>query len=173
MSATSPAILIDFADPGAVARWQSIGDRVMGGISSGTLAANAGGWADFSGSISLANNGGFASLRRLAVAGEHWNLAACRGVRLRARGDGRAYKLSLIDTTSFDAILHQASFVAPPGDWQTIDLPFADFVARRRGRQLVAAPPLDVSAICSVGLMTEQRLAGPFHLELLALLALP
>jgi monofunctional biosynthetic peptidoglycan transglycosylase len=145
----------------------------MGGLSSATLCANAGGWAEFSGIVSLANNGGFASLRRVPSPGEHWNLAGKQAIRLIARGDGRPYKLSLIDDAAFDAILHQASFVAQPGDWQTIDLPFAQFIPRRRGRAVTPAPALDVSAIRSFGLMTEQRLPGAFRLDLLALLALP
>jgi len=168
MDKTTSTLLIDFADPASIGLWQAIGDRVMGGLSSGALLPGASGGAAFCGNVSLANGGGFASVR--CQPGPR-DLSAYAGLRLSVRGDGRPYKLSLLLDASFDGILYQGSFTAAPGEWQSIDLPFAAFVARRRGRTLPAAPALDPANIHAFGLMTDARLPGPFRLELLALSA--
>lgn len=168
-STTPAATLFDFAEPLAIACWQPIGDRVMGGLSSGALQANDAGCAEFCGTVSLANGGGFASVRSLPG---HWDLSAWSGLRLIVRGDGRPYKLSLMTDAGFDSVLYQSRFETLPGEWQTIDLPFSGFVARRRGRPVAGAPELDPAAIRAFGLMTELRLPGPFALELRALLAI-
>lgn len=167
MDKTTSTLLIDFADPVSIGLWQAIGDRVMGGLSSGTLL-DTGAGAVFCGSVSLANGGGFASVR---CQSEHLDLSAYAGLRLGVRGDGRPYKLSLIVDASFDGVLYQGSFTAAPGEWQSIDLPFAAFVARRRGRTLAGAPALDPAKIQAFGLMTDGRQPGPFRLELRALSA--
>ncbi|MQY50849.1 CIA30 family protein [Rhodocyclus tenuis] len=160
-------LLIDFSDAQASGDWQAIGDRVMGGVSQSVWLPqelSGAACAVFTGVVSLANNGGFASVRSPDVS---WDLREYRALRLTARGDGRTYKLSLSDDAAFDSVQHQSMFAAFPGDWQCIDLPFSGFVARRRGRTLIDAPRLDCSAIRRLGLMTELRQGGPFRLELL------
>src|SRR5689334_7386790 len=55
-------VLVDLADAGQVASWTTLNDPVMGGTSTSTVAYGGGGLV-FSGTISLENNGGFASAR--------------------------------------------------------------------------------------------------------------
>ena len=59
--------LIDFSNASA-AGWQIVNDSVMGGISRSTLQLHEDGYALFSGTVSLENNGGFASVRTRAQA---------------------------------------------------------------------------------------------------------
>ena len=55
--------LFDFSDPRSVEAWRAIDDRVMGGVSRSRLRHERAGHAVFEGEVSLALNGGFASVR--------------------------------------------------------------------------------------------------------------
>jgi hypothetical protein len=113
--------------------------------------------------LSLDRGGGFASVRApaklpAALAGEFEWL-------LEVRGDGRRYKFTLRTNGRFDAVSWQASFEVPAGEWRTVRLATDDFVPTFRGRQ-VDAPPLDPSAVRTLGLMLADRQPGPFALAL-------
>jgi len=56
-------LLFDFDDRSAVDGWHAIDDRVMGGVSCSRLRHDPAGHAVFEGEVSLAQNGGFASVR--------------------------------------------------------------------------------------------------------------
>ena len=60
--------LVDLDDAGEVAAWTTVNDPVMGGMSTSRIAFGNGGLM-FSGVISLENNGGFASARRIRRSG--------------------------------------------------------------------------------------------------------
>jgi len=143
-------------------RWFAIDDRVMGGVSRSGMEYSGHGTGVFRGAVSLDSGGGFASVR-LNLSGQ--SLEGAHGVRLRVRGDGKLYKLSLRGERDFNDVLHQASFVAP-ADWADVDLPLDSFEPRFRGRPVPDAAPLDVSAIASIGLMISARQAGEFRLEI-------
>ena len=78
-------IIFDFQTATNPAAWQVVNDDVMGGVStSGWRIIN--GMAVFQGEVSLANNGGFASVRSLPA--PH-NLAGSDTFVIRVRGDGQ------------------------------------------------------------------------------------
>ncbi|MHC4835566.1 MAG: CIA30 family protein, partial [Planctomycetota bacterium] len=54
-------LLIDFSDESVAKQWLSVNDNVMGGISEGQFRITDDKTLEFSGSLSLENNGGFAS----------------------------------------------------------------------------------------------------------------
>ena len=56
--------LFNFSDPQSVDAWRAIDDRVMGGVSHSGLRHERAGHAVFEGDVSLAQNGGFASVRQ-------------------------------------------------------------------------------------------------------------
>ena len=56
----------DFALPGAASGWQVVNDGVMGGVSEGTFEITDRNTLAFVGTLSLENNGGFASVRTKA-----------------------------------------------------------------------------------------------------------
>ena len=155
--------LFDFSTPGAADLWYAINDGVMGGVSQGALRATGEGTAEFTGRVSLENDGGFASVR--SRDGRH-DLGWASGIELRVRGDGRRYKINLKIDPSFGGILYRAAFPARAGEWQTQRLPFADFEPSFRGGIVRGASPLDPSSVRSVGLMISDRQAGPFRLEI-------
>jgi len=153
-------LLFSFALAQACAGWQSIDDVVMGGRSASRIECTAEGALRFHGTVSLENNGGFASIRSPAVTTD---IAGHSGLRLRVKGDGKTYKLNLRTDGGFDGVQFQQAFATGSG-WQEIDLPFAGFVPRLRGRD-VAAAPLDPARLVSIGLLISDRQAGAFSLE--------
>ncbi len=58
----SDVVLVDLSNPGEVATWTTVNDPVMGGRSTSAVTFGNGGLV-FSGTLSLENNGGFASAR--------------------------------------------------------------------------------------------------------------
>ena len=155
--------LFDFTDPSAANAWQAIDDRVMGGISLSTLRHDSAGHAVFQGTVSLEQNGGFASVR--SSPGER-GLSGAGTCLIELRGDNKEFKLSLLTDDGFDSLSYQASFAPKGTDWQTLHLPLADFRASFRGREVTDAPPLAPARIRQVGLMIAARQAGPFALAI-------
>lgn len=154
------ARLIDFQQPEEAPRWHAINDAVMGGVSRGGLHAEDG-VGVFDGETSLANNGGFASVRREPQA---MDLGAASGMILCVRGDGRRYQLRLYTDQLPEGAAYRALFQPPAGEWQRVTLPWQAFEAVFRGRRLEDAPPLDPGAIRQLGLLIADRTAGPFRL---------
>ena len=155
--------LFDFTDPSAANAWHAIDDRVMGGISRSTLRHNPAGHAVFEGTVSLERNGGFASVR--SSPGER-GLAGAKACLIELRGDNKQFKLSLLTDDGFDSLNYQASFVPKGTDWQTLQLPLADFRASFRGREVTGVQPLGPAGIRQVGLMIATRQAGAFALDI-------
>lgn len=155
-------LLVAFDRPESVLNWSAVDDRVMGGVSSSRLLFDAAGHADFSGTVSLANNGGFASVR---TAPGDYRAPGARAFRLLVRGDGRRYKLNLRTDEAFDGTTHQATFAPQAGQWVEIVIAVEAFEARHRGRPVVA-PALDAGGIRRLGLMIADRQAGSFRLSM-------
>lgn len=159
---------IDFASEDEAALWRPLGDVVMGGASTSRLRGAPGG-SVFEGAVSLAHGGGFASVRR---ADEAPRLQGVEALVLRARGDGRTYKLRLGTSPALDAVTYQASFETRNGAWAEHVFTARDFFPVYRGRSVWDAPPLALAAVRNVGLLVSDRQVGPFRLELATLDAL-
>jgi monofunctional biosynthetic peptidoglycan transglycosylase len=151
--------LFDFREEQARAAWFVENDVVMGGVSSSSMQAGEGVLL-FSGTVSLENNGGFASARAEFVP---LDLSAYQGVALRVRGDGKRYTLYLRDRPGF--IGYQGRFDTQAGAWQTVRLPFSSLRPVRFGSP-VQAGDLNTAAIRAIGLIISDKQAGPFALEL-------
>ena len=152
--------LFDFSDPAAVTVWAPIDDRVMGGLSSSRLRHDPAGHAVFEGNVSLAQRGGFASVRATPANRGKPGAQACV---IEARATGKRFKLNLLTDDAFDGILYQASFT-PGANWRTLSIPLQAFRATRRGREVNGAPALEPASIRQVGLMVADRQPGPFAL---------
>ena len=161
-------IIIDFSNPASSERWMPVNDVVMGGVSSSEITATDSGTAVFRGTVSLENNGGFASVRSGPA---EFDMEGYAGIRLRVRGDGNDYRLRLRTTDSFDGVAYQQTFGTTAGTWITIDIPFTDFTASFRGRRVPDAPALNPSNIRQIGFLIADRQTGPFALEISAISA--
>jgi NADH dehydrogenase [ubiquinone] 1 alpha subcomplex assembly factor 1 len=153
--------MFDFSDRDAVAEWDAIDDRVMGGVSSSRLRHDPAGHAIFEGNVSLERNGGFASIRSKPTNRGKPDAHTCF---IEARATGKRFKLNLLTDDAFDSVNYQASFTPEP-TWQTLHIPLANFRAAFRGREVPGASALDLARIRQVGLMIADRQAGPFAVE--------
>lgn len=158
-----PHLLFDFSDPGAVAQWAPIDDRVMGGISRSRLRHDAAGHAVFEGVVSLERNGGFASVRSTPSARGKPGAEVCL---IEVRAAGQRFKLSLLTDDGFDSLSYQSPFETATADWQALHLPLAAFRATFRGREVPGAPALDPARIRQIGLMIADRQASAFALDI-------
>lgn len=161
MHAASDKTLFDFQTATNVAAWQVVNDDVMGGISISRFFLTNG-VASFQGTVSLENNGGFASVRSMPA---DLNLAGCNAFLLRFLGDGRRYKFTARTTRAFDGPIYQSAITTKKGEWTEHRLLFKDFVPTFRGRVLSGEPPLDPAKITSVGFMISDNQNGSFQLD--------
>lgn len=161
-STESPMRLLMNFDGGAhEPRWVAVNDGVMGGLSRGgpTLAD---GRLEFSGTLSLANNGGFSSARSV---GRSFDLADASAAVLRVRGDGRRYQLRLATDARHRglAVSYGAEFETRAGEWIEVRLPLESLTPTVRGSAL-AGPPLDRSKVREIGLLVGDGREGRFSL---------
>ena len=122
--------------------------------------------AAFTGTVSLENGGGFASVRTRPG---RWDTAGARFLVLRARSDGKRYKLTVRTDEGFDGVQYQQAFTTAGGRCRDVRLPVAGFHASFRGRRIPDAPPLDPAQIRAFGLMISEKQAGAFRLEVATL----
>lgn len=156
--------LFTFARPEDTTGWFIVNDGVMGGVSQSQLDAGPAGegHARFSGSLSLDNFGGFASVRAVF---EPVDVSGYGQFVVRARGDGRTYMLQFTTAEFGDRVTYTADFVTGAGEWQIAGLPVKGFVPTFRGR-LLDAPPPDLTRLRSLTIMIADKQAGPFQIDL-------
>lgn len=156
-------VLLDFDDPAEVALFSPIDDVVMGGRSSSRMVQAAPGVAAFEGTVSLENNGGFASARSAA---RDWDTAGAHVFVLRVRGDGRRYRFNVRTPGSMSAFRYEAPLEINAGAWTEVEIPVEALRGKAFGRAvpLVGAP--DPARIHQLGFMISDRQAGPFRLEI-------
>jgi len=155
--------LIDLRDPAEPGRWIAVHDTVMGGRSDGGLGRTDDGHLVFSGNLSLANNGGFASVRTLP---RDLPLASRTGLVLRVRGDGRTYQVRLRLDDRFDGIAWRFRFPTAAGAWTTVTVPFEACEPVWRGRRVPGQGRLDPARVRQLGFMLADKQEGAFRLEI-------
>lgn len=134
--------------------WGAVDDVVMGGVSASGMTLLPG-FARFSGDVSTANSGGFASVRTRNFE-PPFNLQGWQGVRLVMRGDGQRYKVILRNSNSWDSRAYCHSVDTDPDQWIVVDIPFAVFIATFRAKTQPDAPRLDPTSVCSFQLMLSK-----------------
>ncbi|WP_225913811.1 CIA30 family protein [Leptolyngbya ohadii] len=118
--------------------WGALDDVVMGGVSQSGIRLN-GNFAEFSGQVSTANSGGFASVRTRNLE-PPIDLSEYDGIELRLKGDGNRYKFMLRGETNWDGVAHCASFDTVRDRWITVRFPFASLIPVFRARTLENVP---------------------------------
>lgn len=156
-------LLFEFDSEAECNLWTPINDVVMGGISYSTFEYIGESCAVFSGTVSLKNSGGFASVR--STPSPH-DLTEYNGITLRVRGDGKEYKMNLRTEATLDGVQYQAVFETQKNVWSEFVIPFSGFVPMFRGTRLPSAAGLDIGNICSFGFLISSRQEGVFRLEI-------
>jgi monofunctional biosynthetic peptidoglycan transglycosylase len=152
--------LFDFSSGSAASQWQIVNDGVMGGRSSSRVERTGEG-IRFSGNLSLANNGGFASMRSRP---KELSLKSSDTIVLRVRGDGRTYTFNLYVPQRQMAFSYRMEFRTVAGQWAVVRLPLKNFVATSFGR-VVQGMSLSTSQINSVGILLGDKRPGSFAIE--------
>ena len=154
--------LFAFVSPDAAAVWQAVNDGVMGGVSDGRFRITERQTLEFYGTLSLENNGGFASVRsRPRTLG----LQTGDTLVARVRGDGREYQLNLYTADRMMAFSYRAPVKTRTGEWLEVRIPLDAFEATSFGRVIRGAGPVDPRSVTAVGFLLAEKTPGPFLLE--------
>lgn len=162
MNASIEQTVLDFSTAEDGQPWDTIDDRIMGGASQ-SIVEVAGGRLCFSGTVSLENDGGFASIRSAAA---DYDLNPGRQVMIRVKGDGQTYKLGMRIDVFYDGVTYLTEFATKPGEWQEFTLPFASFMPFHHGQHLTNAAPFEPAEVKSFVLLIGGGQEGPFRLDL-------
>ena len=153
--------LIDFSKV-KESDWQAVNDNVMGGISAGQFKINHQ-IGLFRGSLSLENNGGFASIRHILKSNP---MKEETHIQLRVKGDGRTYQFRVRDNSRFDTVAFKYDFKTTPDQWLDILIPIASMTSTFRGRHLPNYTAPKASEIKQLGFLIADKTAGAFQLEI-------
>ena len=159
---TQERVLFQFDKLGAANAWKTVNDGVMGGRSVGRFKINRDKTMEFSGTLSLENNGGFASVRSR---GKNLGLVEGDILVVRVRGDGRKYTLNLYPKKRLIAFSYRAEFQTQKNKWIEVRIPLKKFVATSFGR-VVRNQQLDPRQINGLGILLGDKKAGPFKLQI-------
>jgi len=124
-------VVFDFKTGSDISGWNTVNDVVMGGISSSQFDVNAEGHGEFTGTVSLENNGGFCSLRYTFGRTDMSNYSK---FIIRVKGDGKKYQFRV--RSNYRDYYAYISYFQTNGEWQTVEIPFDSLYPSFRGREL-------------------------------------
>ena len=140
--------------------WSTLNDTVMGGRSSSRWISEPS--FSFAGNLSLANNGGFASVRNNI---NNLDLSKTEGIHISVMGDGRKYQFR-IRSRSFSWADYSYDFKTVNGVEQNFYLPYKDFESSWRGLSLGILPTLKGKDIIEIGFFLGDKKSGKFKLNI-------
>ena len=155
--------LFDFTEADAPKQWQTVNDGVMGGVSEGKFKITDTKTMEFFGTLSLANNGGFASVRTKV---KKLSLEKDDTLVAKIRGDGRQYMLNLYPNKQRMAYSYRATVQTKKDEWIEVKVPLDKFEATSFGRIVKNAGLVKPEEINSLGFMLSDKKAGPFKMEI-------
>ena len=148
----------DFSEK-SLLNWNIVNDTVMGGRSQARMSVRDN-KAEFVGFLSLANNGGFSSVRAYYPN----DLFDINSIVLRVRGDGRKYSFR-VRTDNNSWVSYTQSFDTKKDTWQEVMLDIKDFYPTYRGYSLRNIPKLSDSIIREIGIMISDKIEGNFKID--------
>jgi hypothetical protein len=155
-----PMILFSFHSESDVSVWDIENDTVMGGRSESALELTEAGTGLFSGTVSLDNNGGFASMQYpfpvRAIAGY-------TEAKIRLRGDGKRYLL-LVESEERARHYYVGGFQTS-GEWETITVALRDMEPVWRGDRL-DQPNFAAESIAQIRIMIANQTRESFAVEI-------
>jgi NADH dehydrogenase [ubiquinone] 1 alpha subcomplex assembly factor 1 len=155
--------LFEFTGPAAAQQWQAVNDGVMGGVSDGRFKVTNDGTMEFFGTLSLENNGGFASVRSKPA---DLDIKAGDAIVVRVKGDGREYVLNLYMKSRRMAFSYRAPLPTIQDEWTEVSVPIAEFIPTAFGRQVQGMGQVQPDQIVGLGFMLSDKKPGPFKLEI-------
>eukprot|EP00040_Diaphanoeca_grandis_P041872 m.263682 g.263682 ORF g.263682 m.263682 type:complete len:292 (-) comp51583_c0_seq1:30-905(-) len=169
----------DFRNPQELDTWLCRSDRVIGGESDAQLEFNTDGYTTFQGVLSTKApadkalvRSGYCYLQSKTktptLFGESFtDLSIHNGFELEIRGDGRVYMLNIRTDGMQREDLFQCGIYTRGGPlWQTIQIPFCDFLLTSLGYLQNEQSPVDTTTIRSIGIGLADELDGEFKLDI-------
>ena len=123
--------IFNFSKTSKIDSWKIVNDDVMGGISSASFDLNSEGNAEFKGTVSTANNGGFASVRY------RFNSKDITGkttIAIRLKGDSKSYQFRL--KSKSNTYYSYITTFSTSNSWETININLQDLYPSFRGNKL-------------------------------------
>ena len=155
--------LLDFAGPEAGEKWQAVNDGVMGGVSDGRFKITEEKTLEFLGTLSLDNNGGFASVRTKPT---ELDIQAGDTLVVRVKGDGRSYVLNIYTKSRRMAFSYRAPLPTTKDEWREIAIPLADLIPTAFGRRVQGMGPVEPDQINGLGFMISDKTPGRFRVQI-------
>lgn len=154
---------IDFGKNKDGMDWIIINDGVMGGLSESSYSFSSNS-VIFKGDISLANNGGFASMRTPIA---KYDLSEFRDVEIRYRTKGRDFSLVLKNQRQFFLPNYQYTFNSKPEKWKTFKIPLLEFKETRLSNPTGNKIPKEIlKDIIEIVIILNDKQSGPFEIEI-------
>ncbi|KAF2453029.1 complex I intermediate-associated protein 30 [Lineolata rhizophorae] len=192
--ATKPYHLVSFDSPASIDRCKTMSDRDIGGFSTAHLDFVPGGSAStrdthhdadappharFHGRISTqlpasspqVQRTGYAAWRTLDRGASLWgrllwDTSPYRYLALHVKSDGRAYFVNVQTDSVVPTDIHQHRlFAQRPGEWETVLIPWDDFVRTNYGRVVEPRHEMLRQKVRTVGIGSTDRVVGPFELR--------
>ncbi len=134
--------------------WGAVDDVVMGGVSNSRIIRSPeGAW--FTGNVSTANSGGFASVRTRNFE-PPLDLSQASGIKLRVKGDGQRYKFFIRTDAGWDSVAFSYSFDTVENEWITVKVPFSQMRGVVRAKTLPDDVKLNPQQVRSMQLMLSK-----------------
>jgi len=156
----NPITLFNFSADSKLDNWRIVNDGVMGGRSEGYFEINEEGHGEFSGDVSLKNNGGFTSLRYYFPS---TNVEHYKCFQLRIKGDGKPYQFRA-KSDEAERFSYVFSFDTT-GEWETIEVPFGEMFPSFRGRKL-DMPNYPGAEVAEITFLIANNVEEKFKLEI-------
>jgi NADH dehydrogenase [ubiquinone] 1 alpha subcomplex assembly factor 1 len=154
--------VLDFAGPATAQNWQAVNDGVMGGVSDGRFRITPDKTLEFFGTLSLENNGGFASVRTKPM---ELGLKAEDTIVTRLKGDGREYVLNIFTNSRRMAFSYRAPLPTTEDEWTEVAIPLKDFIPTAFGRRVQGMGPVEPDQINGLGFMLADKKPGKFQVQ--------
>lgn len=136
-------------------RWEGFTDRVMGGrsdMAAGIERTDDDPFLRMTGNVTTENNGGFIQVRLPLSESGLFDASQYRGVAVTVRGRGNNYYLHLRTARTRMPWAHYAQRLPVTGQWQRVQLPFAEF----EGELTLGRRPVDTDRLRSIAVVAAK-----------------
>ena len=162
---TTVGLNIDFGLNKNGDTWRIVNDGVMGGESTSkiNLTDNS---INFTGMVSLKNNGGFASMRSLITLGV---LTLCKTMTIRYKSTStkRTFGLSLKNSQQYYIPYYKHTFSPKTTDWETITVNLSDFKHYKISDIIGDTMPINaLEDIFNIAIIISDKKEGAFNIEI-------
>lgn len=153
--------IFSFRQDADLDRWEVQNAASLFRHSNAALALNEAGNAVFSGIAPAKSDAGAPAVR---YACGPVDVSTCGAVALGLQGDGRRYQLRV--GARADELHSYACDFPTSGDWQTVEIPFADLRTLRDGAAPPNAPPYPGRQLAWIQILAPPGTPGSFRLEI-------